>query len=46
MSYLGKDLDITQDIIKESQISDIFNDEGIDSRKSVTLSKENIGMVR
>ena len=36
----GKDhVDITQDIIKESQISDIFNDEGIDSREICNLIK-------
>ena len=36
----GKDhVDITQDIIKESQISDIFNDEGIDSTEICNLIK-------
>ena len=36
----GKDhVDITQDIIKESQISDIFNDEGIDIREICNLIK-------
>ena len=36
----GKDhVDITQDIIKESQISDVFNDEGIDSREICNLIK-------
>ena len=36
----GKDhVDITQDIIKESQISDIFNDEGIDCTEICNLIK-------
>ena len=36
----GKDhVDITQDIIKESQISDIFNNEGIDSTEICNLIK-------